>query len=143
MVLGLLAIREPEVFWLRHEKNAFLHSHKKFSLIDVGVGQEHPPFPIVRSEKVLPIFLITFIYIEHTSVNFMMIRFYPQLLRNNSPFSNKMCTHETSVSVIGVILNPLLTEIDCSFTWENDTILVCYGRTGLKNDVHITCTWEI
>ena len=29
-----------------------------------------------------------------------------------------------------------------NFTWEDDAILMCYGRTGLKNDVHITCTWE-
>jgi hypothetical protein len=72
----------------------------------------------------------------------MVICFYPQLLRNDSSFSNKMCTHETSVSVFGVILNPLLTEIDSSFTWEDDTILVGHGGTGLKNDVHITYKWE-
>jgi hypothetical protein len=44
--------------------------------------------------------------------------------------------------VFGVILNPLLTEIDSSFTWEDDTILVGHGGTGLKNDVHITYKWE-
>jgi hypothetical protein len=44
--------------------------------------------------------------------------------------------------MVGVILNTFLTEIDSSFTRENDTILVCDRRTGLKNDVHITCKWE-
>jgi predicted ribosome quality control (RQC) complex YloA/Tae2 family protein len=53
-----------------------------------------------------------------------------------------MCTHETSITVVRVILNTLLTEIDGSFTWEDDTILVGHRRTGLKNDVHITCKWE-
>ena len=140
MVLGLLAIREPHVFGCRHEKDTLGHRHIELGLVDIWVGQEHPSFPVVCPEEVLPILLITFIYTKHTSVNFMMVCLYPQLLRNDGSLSNKMCAHETSVAVIGVILNPLMTEIDGSFTWENDTILVCYGRTGLKNDVHITCT---
>ena len=124
MVLDLLAIRKPKVLMCRHKKNTFLHSHVELGFVDVGVGQEHPSFPVVRSEKVLPIFLFTFIYIEHTSMNFMMIRFYPQLLRNDSSLPNKMCTHETSVTMVGVILSTLLTEIDSSFTWEDDTIFM-------------------
>jgi hypothetical protein len=39
-----------------------LHSHVELGFVDIGVGQEHPSFPVVRSEKVLPIFLFTFIY---------------------------------------------------------------------------------
>ena len=75
-------------------------------------------------------------------MNFMVICFYPQLLRNDGPFSNKMCAHETSVAMVGVILNTLLTEINGSPGWEDDTILVGHGGTGLKNDVHITYTCE-
>jgi predicted ribosome quality control (RQC) complex YloA/Tae2 family protein len=44
--------------------------------------------------------------------------------------------------MVGVILNTLLTEINGSPGWEDDTILVGHGGTGLKNDVHITCKWE-
>jgi hypothetical protein len=44
--------------------------------------------------------------------------------------------------MVGVILNILLTEINGSPGWEDDTILVGHGGTGLKNDVHITYTRE-
>ena len=143
MDLALLAIREPEVFWLRHEKNTFLHSHKKFSFVDIWVGQEHPSFPEIRPEIIFPVLLITFINHQHTSVNFMVICFYPQLLRNDGSFSNKLCAHETSITVVRIILNTLLTEIDGSFSWEDDTILVGHGGTGLKDDVHCNGNEEI
>ena len=54
-----------------------------------------------------------------------------------------MRSHETSIAVVGVILNTLLAEIDCPFTWEDDTILVGHGRTGLKDDMHCIGNEEI
>ena len=73
----------------------------------------------------------------------MVICFYPQLLRNDGSFSNKLCAHETSITVVRIILNTLLTEIDGSFSWEDDTILVGHGGTGLKDDVHCNGNEEI
>ena len=127
---------------MRHEKNTLLHSHKKFGFIDIWVGQEHPSFPEIRSEIIFPIFLFTFINTEHTPMNFVVVCLYPQLLRNDIPLPNKMCAHETGIAMIWVILNTFLTEINGSFTRENDTILMCHRGAWLKNDVHITCTWE-
>ena len=64
-------------------------------------------------------------------MNLTLIPFDSQFLRKDSTLSNKLCTHESWISVIYVMLNTPLTEIDGSFARKCYSKFVCDGWTWL------------
>ena len=64
-------------------------------------------------------------------MNLTLIPFDSQLLRKDSTLSNKLCTHESWISMICVVLNTPLTKIYGSLVWECYSMFMCDGWTRL------------